>query len=132
MTGYLLYIQDVRALDPLTIQIRTTKPLAILLNKLRFISILPKGSVESEIPIHPDGTGPYRVVQWEKGKFVRLTRFDGYWGKRAPIEEVTLLLNRKPEAALEDLGVAQDVVVATAQNADDRLAANLLGHIVQR
>ncbi len=103
MTGYLLYIQDVRALDPLTIQIRTTKPLAILLNKLRFISILPKGSVESEIPVHPDGTGPYRVVQWEKGKFVRLTRFDGYWGKRAPIEEVTLLLNRKPEAALEDL-----------------------------
>jgi peptide/nickel transport system substrate-binding protein len=103
MTGYLLYIQDVRALDPLTIQIRTTKPLAILLNKLRFISILPKGAVESEIPIHPDGTGPYRVIRWEKGKLLQLARFDGYWGKRAPIAEVTILLNRTPEAALADL-----------------------------
>ena len=103
MTGYLLYIQDVKALDPMTIQIRTTKPLAILLNKLRFISILPKGSAESDIPTRPDGTGPYRVAQWQKGKLLRLTRFDGYWGRRAPIPEVTILLNRKPDDALDDL-----------------------------
>ena len=103
MTGYLLYIDSVRALDPMTIQIRTTKPLAILLNKLRFISILPKGSVESEIPTHPDGTGPYRVARWEKGKLLRLARFDGYWGKKAPLARVTFLLDRGPEAALADV-----------------------------
>ncbi|MGH9442664.1 MAG: ABC transporter substrate-binding protein [Thermoanaerobaculia bacterium] len=103
MTGYLLYIDEVRALDPLTIRIRTTKPLAILLNKLRFISILPKGSVESEIPEHPDGTGPYRVTHWEKGKLLRLERFAGYWGRAAPVARVTFLLNRGPEEALSDI-----------------------------
>ncbi len=102
MTGYLLYIDDVRELDPLTIRIRTTKPLAILLNKLRFISILPKGALESEIPVHPDGTGPYRVTQWKKGKVLLLRRFERYWGKKAALSRVTFLLDRGPEAALSD------------------------------
>jgi len=122
MTGYLLYIDDVRALDPLTIRIRTTKPLAILLNKLRFISILPKGSAESEIPEHPDGTGPYRVTQWKKGKVLRLERFDGYWGKRAPLSRVTFLLDRGPDAALADaLAGKSQLVQANTKKLDPSL-----------
>ena len=103
MSGYLLYIDSIAALDPLTVRIRTTKPLAVLLNKLRFISIVPKGSTRAELDSRPDGTGPFRLAEWLPGKRLRVSRFDGYWGKKAVLREVTFRLDRSPGEALRDL-----------------------------
>lgn len=103
MSGYLLYIDSITALDPLTVRIRTTKPLAVLLNKLRFISIVPKGATRAELDAHPDGTGPFRLAEWVPGKLLRISRFDGYWGTPAALREVTFRLDRSPFEALQDL-----------------------------
>jgi len=103
MSGYLLYIDSIAAIDPLTVRIRTTKPLAVLLNKLRFISIVPKGATRAELDARPDGTGPFRLAEWVPGKRLRITRFDGYWGKAAALREVTFRLDRSPAEALRDL-----------------------------
>jgi peptide/nickel transport system substrate-binding protein len=32
----------------------------------------------------PIGTGPFRFVEWQRGNFVRLRRFDGYWKPGQP------------------------------------------------
>lgn len=103
MSGYLLYIDSIAAVDPLTVRIRTTKPLAVLLNKLRFISIVPKGSTRADLDARPDGTGPFRLAEWVPGKLLRVARFDGYWGKPAALREVTFRLDRSPAEALRDL-----------------------------
>ena len=103
MSGYLLYIDSIAAIDPLTVRIRTTKPLAVLLNKLRFISIVPRGATRAELDARPDGTGPFRLAEWVPGKRLRITRFDGYWGKAAALREVTFRLDRSPSDALRDL-----------------------------
>ncbi|WP_344392058.1 ABC transporter substrate-binding protein [Streptomyces vastus] len=29
----------------------------------------------------PVGTGPYRIDEWSQGRFLRLKRYPGYWGK---------------------------------------------------
>ena len=103
MSGYLLYIDSIAAIDPLTVRIRTTKPLAVLLNKLRFISIVPKGATRAELDAHPVGTGPFRLAEWVPGKLLRISRFDGYWGRPAAVREVTFRLDRSPSEALQDL-----------------------------
>ena len=103
MSGYLLYIESVAALDPRTVRIRTTKPLAVLLNKLRFISIVPKGATRAGLDAHPDGTGPFRLVEWTPGRLLRVARFDGYWGSPPAFREVVFRLDRSPSQALADL-----------------------------
>ena len=122
MSGYLLYIDSVAALDSETVRIRTTKPLAVLLNKLRFISIVPKGSTRKELDARPDGTGPFRLAEWVPGKLLRVSRYDGYWGKPASFREVTFRLDRTPAEALRDLNEGRSEI---AQCNEKHLAARL-------
>jgi len=103
LTGYLPFLESAAALDPRTVRIRTTMPLAVLLNKLRFISIVPKGSTRSSLNAHADGTGAYRLAAWTPGKLLTVVRNDAYWGARPPLREVTFRLDRSPEQALGDL-----------------------------
>ncbi|HET9794145.1 MAG TPA: ABC transporter substrate-binding protein [Thermoanaerobaculia bacterium] len=103
MTGYLLYIDSVSALDRRTVRIRTTRPLAVLLNKLRFISIVPKGATREGLNAHPDGTGAYRLAEWVPGKLLRVVRNDDYWGPKPAFREATFRLDRTPAEALSDL-----------------------------
>jgi peptide/nickel transport system substrate-binding protein len=44
------------------------------------------------------GTGPYEFVSWEKGTSIELAAFDGYWGEKPSIKEVTIRFD--PEAAV--------------------------------
>jgi peptide/nickel transport system substrate-binding protein len=124
MSGYLLYVTGVRALDPETVEIRTTRPLAIFLNKLRFILIVPRDATEESLKQSPDGTGPYRFVSWKKGVSIELARFDGYWGKRPAVERVAIPLNRPEERSVENLlaGVAH-LVRCDKRASQNRLAA---------
>lgn len=103
ISGYLLYIADVRAIGPLTVQIRTTRPLSVLLNKVRFVAIVPKGSTASSLAGHSDGTGPYKLAHWVPGQRVSLTRNDDYWGPRPAFRDVEFRLGRSPASALKDL-----------------------------
>jgi peptide/nickel transport system substrate-binding protein len=45
----------------------------------------------------PVGTGPYAVSEFTPGQKLVWTRFDGFWGEKAPLERVTV--TRVPEVA---------------------------------
>ncbi|HWC65163.1 MAG TPA: ABC transporter substrate-binding protein, partial [Thermoanaerobaculia bacterium] len=133
MTGYLLYIDSVSALDPRTVRIRTTKPLAVLLNKLRFIAIVPQGATREALDARADGTGAYRLAQWVPGKLLRVVRNDTYWGARPPIREATFLLDRSPEQALADLLAGRaDVIQCNSKKLDRALAGSSRFHTFRR
>jgi peptide/nickel transport system substrate-binding protein len=103
MAGYTLYVSSVEALDDETVRLRTTKPLSILLNKLRFVSIVPDGALPADLAERPDGTGPYTVRAWERGRELVLTRHRAYWGPPPAIDEVRFRLDRSPEEAAGDI-----------------------------
>lgn len=95
-------VSDVRALDDLTIRIRTTRPVIILLHHLRFVAIVPEGAGEG-LAEAVDGTGPYRLAEWKKGDSLRMARNERYWGSRPAFASVTFRTGREPEPAAEDL-----------------------------
>ena len=103
MAGYVLYVSSVEALDEQTVRLRTTKPLSILLNKLRFVAIIPEGATSQDLTERPDGTGPYTVRRWNHGQELVLTRNRGYWGPPPALDEVTFYLDRSPEEAAADI-----------------------------
>jgi peptide/nickel transport system substrate-binding protein len=103
ISTYAQYIAEVQALDPLTVRIRMTRPLSLFLNKLHFIVVIPRQADDRSLQERPDGTGPYRLVEWKKGEYLRMTRNERYWGRKPDFASVILRLDRSPEAAVSDL-----------------------------
>ncbi len=95
-------ILDVSAVGDRTVRIRTTRPVMILLNHLRFVGIVPEGAGE-DLAGAVDGTGPYRLAEWKKGDSLRMTRNERYWGSRPAFASVSFRTGCEPEPAAADL-----------------------------
>lgn len=52
------------------------------------MAIIPKSNANPDT--NPIGTGPYKYVSRSPQENIVLTRFDGYWGEKAYIKDVTL------------------------------------------
>lgn len=103
LAGHLASIASVRATGERTVELRTKQPVAILLNKLRFILVVRRGETGPMLRGRVNGTGPYRLAKLQPGREMRLERNEEYWGERPTLRDVRLLLNRSPGEALEDL-----------------------------
>lgn len=69
----------------------------------------------------PVGTGPFRFVRRVPGQLVELRRFDGYWGRPAPLGTVIFRFITNPLAALSDLNIGDlDAVTRLPQQLDLR------------
>ncbi len=107
VASYLNDVKDVKALSSSTVQIRTKTPLAIFLNKLNNILIVPRGSTASSLSAGVNGTGPYRLKEWLPGEMIRLVINENYWGRKPSVRNVTYYLNRAPELAVNDLVIGK-------------------------
>ena len=99
MSGYLIYIRSVRAVDPATVEVRTNRPLAVLLSKMTGVAIVPDGSTDEKLAAGEDGTGPYRVARFTPGA-ITFERDGGYWGEKPAFRTVTYRLGVDPSDAL--------------------------------
>lgn len=92
-------IISVEKKDSNRIQITTANPDPLLLNKLSYVLMVPSAYENFNIP---NGTGPYRAVQFVDDALV-LERFDAYWGPVAYFENVKLKSIASPEERIEAL-----------------------------
>ncbi len=73
------------AVDDATLEIGTSVPEPVLLNKLAGVGIVPAGTPE-EIAV-PNGTAAYSFGSWEPGKVLRLVANDRHWGGAPTLRE---------------------------------------------
>lgn len=76
------YVQDVvrvTAVSRQVVEVVTSAPSPLLLNRLAFVAIVPRAAVRGPIR-HPVGTGPYRFVSGTPGGVLEGAAFDGYRG----------------------------------------------------
>ncbi len=93
--GYLTSVAEVKAVDPLTVQILTKGPNPILPDQITTILIMDKGWSEKHGVTEPqnykekqetyavrnaNGTGPFKLTLREPGVRTVMTRNDGWWG----------------------------------------------------
>jgi peptide/nickel transport system substrate-binding protein len=109
--------------DEYTVIIHLKEPYATLLWNLSdgAIGIVPNGSA-GEFSQNPIGTGPFKLVSLSQDNDVVLARNDNYWGERAHIPRVRLLIVpdattralelRKGSAQLAINALTSDMVVA--------------------
>lgn len=98
---YTQSIASYRAVDPTTVQITTKAPYALLPWDLTSVYFPSPTAVQRwgnrNYPLHPVGTGPFKMTKYVEGSEMDLARFDGYWGGRAKLD--TIRLRVMPDAA---------------------------------
>jgi peptide/nickel transport system substrate-binding protein len=125
-------VEDVRVSGPLAVQVRTVRPLSVLLNRLRFIAIVPEGSSDQALRAAPNGTGPF-VLRERTGDTLRMSRNESYWGPRPAFAAVEWRLARTTDQALSDLLSGRSrLVQANATTIRERLTGDRRFEVVSR
>lgn len=101
--GHLASIERIEIVDGAHLRLVTTRPDPLLISRLTYVLIEPATTSGTAAPPRI-GTGPYRVVRWEKGKRLEVEAFADYWGGRPPIGRVEFTTTDRAEATLAALG----------------------------
>lgn len=78
---YLQNVSRVSAVSALEVEVVTSSPSPLLLNKLAYVAIVPRSTPAGPIS-RPVGTGPYRFVSGAGGGPLEGEGFERYWGAR--------------------------------------------------
>ena len=84
-------VEAVDVIDNWTVKIKLKEPQASFLETLK-IGIVPQDyarSVGDEFANKPVGTGPFRLIEWQRGSKLRLERHDSYFRQRPAIRIIT-------------------------------------------
>lgn len=90
LRDFLSSIDEVIAVDSLTLRVKTNVPDPLLLQKLSLVLIVPEEFTDENI-VSPVGTASYRFVSKNDGGEIVLKSFNNYWGNAAKFEEVDLI-----------------------------------------
>jgi ABC-type transport system substrate-binding protein len=96
--------KSIEAVDDMTVKFSLCAPDVAFPSKVAFsaFQIQPSEYLEStggggDLVEKPVGTGPYQMVEWQKGDSITFKRFEDYWGEAAQSE--TLIFRWSAEGA---------------------------------
>ena len=116
-------IKQAETPDPLTVSFTLDAPFEpfLLMFDVTSAAIMPKHIFEgtdyrnnphNQTPI---GTGPFRFVEWQRGNFIRLGRYDRYWKPGQPyLDEIIYRI--VPDSQSRALALQTGQVQLTAEN----------------
>lgn len=112
-------MEEITVVDEHTVTIKTDGPLAWMPNII--VPILPKHIWEEIEPVHaasafandnPVGTGPFRVIEFEKGAYVRMEANENYFKGAPALDEVIFIQYANADLMVESLRKGElDVIV---------------------
>ena len=116
-------ITDATAPDPLTVKLTLDTPFDpfLLIFDVTTVAMVPKhiydGTDYRTNPANqtPIGTGPFRFGEWQRGNFIRLRRYDGYWKPGQPyLDEIIFRI--VPDSQSRGIALESGQVQMTAAN----------------
>ncbi len=104
-------IDHAEVVDPATVKIVCTRPKADM--ERLWLPILPKhiwskvkpALVETSYANKPPiiGSGPFQVVEFKKGRYLRMVKNPTYWGKQPAVDEIVFLTYQNTDTMTQDL-----------------------------
>ena len=117
-------LEDVKAIDATTVEIRLKEPVGPFLRNLSFLQIAPSEAVEAAgeeygAAVLLPGTGPFRLESFTPGQTVELTANPEYWDGAPAIEGVRIV--NIPELSGRITALLNDEIDVTWNIPDDQL-----------
>ena len=84
-------LESVNIVDDYTIEFNLTNPQSTFIEKMTDVGIVPKHAHDDKFVDNPIGSGPYKLIQWDKGQQIIFEKNESYYGKEANIPKVTLV-----------------------------------------
>lgn len=97
-------VADVETPSPTKAIIKLKKPMPTAIPWLAFLAnfVVPKHYVEKVgvevFSTKPIGSGPYKLVEYQRNSRIVLEAYDKYWGPKPKIKKVTILIIKDPSA----------------------------------
>lgn len=113
-------------IDDYNMYIKTDEPNTSTLLRLNYIKIIPKHYVEKvgdeEFNARPIGSGPYKMVEWNKDASIKLEAFDDYFGGKSEIDELICKVIPEASARIAALEAGEvDLISAVTTSQIERL-----------
>ncbi len=86
----LTIIDNVEALNETTVAFHLTRVYSPFMEKMAYLGIVPEHAYDENFKDAPIGSGPYKLVQWDKGQQMIFVPNEEYYGKKAQIKQLTL------------------------------------------
>ncbi len=99
-------LKEAVLVDDYTVDLIFEKPQPLILISGRAFLIPPVAITRDNREMYktnPIGTGPYRFVEWKKGLYIKLAKFEGYWGPKPQIDDVEITFRSEEQVQLAAL-----------------------------
>ena len=130
-------IASIETPDEATVIIKTKEPIPWFANNLHQIFIMDKESTESrevgEAGQNPIGTGPYKLEEWVKGSYLKMTANENYWEGAPSIKKIEIRPITESSTRFAALVSGQaDIVTGVPVELFDKVAANPKLEVINR
>lgn len=109
----LTFMDNAKATDDYTAVVTLKKPKSTFIYTLATMGIVPKDSYGPNYGSEPIGSGPYKLVQWNKGEQVIFERNEDYYGTKPEAKKLTVIFQDE-DAALASVRAGQVDVAVTS------------------
>ncbi|MDI6873552.1 ABC transporter substrate-binding protein [Candidatus Solincola sp.] len=94
----LTVLEKVQALDDYTVSFTLKQPMSTFVNLLATLGIVPKHAHGEDYAYNPIGSGPYKLVQWDRGQQMIVEANPYYYGKKPYFKRITFLFLQEDAA----------------------------------
>lgn len=91
-------MRAVMAIDPYTVQFTLGEPQSTFVTMLVSLGIVPKHLYGNDYAVNPVGSGPYKLVQWDRGQQIIMEANSQYYGDNPHFNKLTLLFLQEDAA----------------------------------
>lgn len=92
-------LENATAINDTAVEFKLKEPQSSFIWRLRYVGIVPEHAYKKETyGSNPIGSGPYKLVQWDKGQQAIFELNEDYYGKKPFFKKITMLFLDKETA----------------------------------
>ncbi|MBO0993749.1 ABC transporter substrate-binding protein [Bacillus sp. SD088] len=115
-------LEKVKALDDQSIQFKLKHPQSTFIYLLASMGIVPEHAYNDSYNEHPIGSGPFELVQWNKGQQLIVQSNPYYYGKQPFFKKLTFIFLSEDAVFAAAKAGEVDVAAVTSEFADEDIA----------
>lgn len=117
----LTMIESCKALDDTTVEFQLTKPTVTFLYTVAGAGIVPEHAYGDNFGMNPIGSGPYKLIQWDKGQQFILEVNEDYYGEAPEIKKAVVLVQEEDARFVAAQSGTVDICLTSATLATQQI-----------